>query len=75
MSPTQMKKYFKLAYGDSIYSYLKTYRMKKATQLLLDGKFNVAEVASRVGYTNSSKFAQAFKEYTGCSPKEYKNKT
>jgi AraC-like DNA-binding protein len=42
---------------------------------LLDGKFNVAEVASRVGYTNSSKFAQAFKEYTGCSPKEYKNKT
>ena len=34
----------------------------------------VAEVASRVGYTNSSKFAQAFKEYTGCSPKEYRNK-
>ena len=75
MSPTQMKKYFKLAYGDSIYSYLKTYRMKKATQLLLDGKFNVAEVAGRVGYTNSSKFAQAFKEYTGQSPKEFRNKT
>ena len=74
MSPTQMKKYFKLAYGDSIYSYLKTYRMKKATQLLMEGKFNVAEVASRVGYTNSSKFAQAFKEYTGSSPKEYRNK-
>ena len=74
MSPTQMKKYFKLAYGDSIYSYLKTYRMKKATQLLLEGKYNVAEVASRVGYTNSSKFAQAFKEFTGYSPKEYRNK-
>ena len=55
-------------------SYLKTYRMKKATQLLMEGKFNVAEVASRVGYTNSSKFAQAFKEYTGSSPKEYRNK-
>ena len=74
MSPTQMKKYFKLAYGDSIYSYLKTYRMKKAVQFLMEGKFNVAEVASRVGYTNSSKFAQAFKEYTGSSPKEYRNK-
>lgn len=75
MSPTQMKKYFKLAYGDSIYSYLKTYRMKKATQLLQDGKMNIAEVAGRVGYTNSSKFAQAFKEFTGCTPKEYRNKS
>ena len=75
MSPTQMKKYFKLAYGDSIYSYLKTYRMKTASQLLQDGKFNIAEVASRVGYTNSSKFAQAFKEYTGRSPKEFRNKS
>jgi len=74
MSPTQMKKYFKLAYGDSIYSYLKTYRMKKATQLLLDGKLNIAEIAGHVGYTNSSKFAQAFKEYTGCTPKEFRNK-
>ena len=74
MSPTQMKKYFKLAYGDSIYSYLKTYRMKKASQLLHEGKFNIAEIASRVGYTNSSKFAQAFKEYTGCSPKEFRNR-
>ena len=74
MSPTQMKKYFKLAYGDTIYSYLKSYRMKKATQLLMEGKFNIAEIASRVGYTNSSKFAQAFKEYTGSTPKEYRNK-
>ncbi|MBR6855337.1 MAG: helix-turn-helix transcriptional regulator, partial [Fibrobacter sp.] len=65
----------KLAYGDSVYSYLKTYRMKKATQLLQDGKMNIAEVAGRVGYTNSSKFAQAFKEFTGCTPKEYRNKS
>jgi len=74
MSPTQMKKYFKLAYGDSIYSYLKTYRMKLATQLLHDVHISIADVAGRVGYANSSKFAQAFKEYAGCSPKEYRNK-
>lgn len=74
MSPTQMKKYFKLAYGDSIYSYLKSYRMKLATQFLLEEKLNIAEVAGRVGYTNSSKFAQAFKEFTGQSPKEFRNK-
>lgn len=74
MSPTQMKKYFKLAYGDSIYSYVKTYRMKLATQLLQDEKISIADVAGRVGYANSSKFAQAFKEFTGLSPKEYRNK-
>ena len=74
MSPTQMKKYFKLAYGDSIYSYVKTYRMKLATQLLKDEKISIADVAGRVGYANSSKFAQAFKDYTGCSPKEYRDK-
>lgn len=74
MSPTQMKKYFKLAYGDSIYSYVKTHRMKLATQLLQDDNFSIADVAGRVGYANSSKFAQAFKEFTGYSPKEYRNK-
>ena len=74
MSPTQMKKYFKLAYGDSIYAYVKTHRMKVATQLLQEGKISIADVAGRVGYTNSSKFAQAFKEFTGLSPKEYRNK-
>lgn len=74
MSSTQMKKYFKLSYGTSIYSYLKTYRMKMAVQMLSDEKSSISAVASRVGYTNSSKFAHAFKEYTGCTPKEYRNK-
>lgn len=73
MSLTQMKKYFKLSYGMSIYSYLKTYRMKIAVQMLSDEKASISSVAASVGYTNSSKFAHAFKEYAGCSPKEYRN--
>ncbi len=74
MSPTQMKKYFKLSYGFSIYSYLKTYRMKLAVQMLSEENANISTIASRVGYTNSSKFAHAFKEYAGCTPKEFRNK-
>lgn len=74
MSSTQMKKYFKLSYGTTIYSYLKTYRMKIAVQLLAEENASVSNVAAKVGYTNSSKFAHAFKEFTGCTPKEYRNK-
>lgn len=74
MSPTQMKKYFKLSYGFSIYSYLKTYRMKLAVQMLSEGSANISTIAARVGYTNSSKFAHAFKDYAGCTPKEFRNK-
>jgi AraC-like DNA-binding protein len=41
-----------------------------ARRLLREGRYNVTEVALRVGYTNPSKFAAAFKAQFGVSPSQ-----
>lgn len=42
--------------------------MEEARRLLLERHLNVTEVAMRVGYTNPSKFAAAFRKQFGVSP-------
>ncbi len=71
MPLTLMKKCFKEVYGTSIYNYLKTYRMQVARKLLKEGKLNVTEVATQIGYLNPSKFSTTFKNEYGMTPKEF----
>ena len=46
-------------------------RLTQAAQLLLEGDWNVSEVAAIVGYGKPSNFAAAFKKKYGVSPKNY----
>jgi AraC-like DNA-binding protein len=69
---TQMKLCFKSVYGDSIYSYIKTYRMNAAALFLKQSENGVADIAGQVGYDNASKFAAAFKSVKGMTPAEYR---
>lgn len=73
MSATLLKKCFKTAYGESIYAYLKNYRMKIAAEYLAKDELPIFEIANRVGYINSSKFTAAFKQVIGQTPKEYRS--
>ncbi len=72
INQTTLKTAFKAVYGQPVASYMKDYRIKKAKELLLHTDSPIAEIASRVGYENQSKFTQAFKEVTGMLPKEYR---
>ncbi|MBU1371088.1 MAG: response regulator [Bacteroidetes bacterium] len=47
-------------------------RMTKAAELLKDKKYRVNEVALMVGYEDTNRFSQAFKQYHGVSPSGYK---
>lgn len=73
-SLTSMKKCFKEVYGDSIYSYMKSYRMNEACILLKETNDNISNIASYLGYDNPSKFAAAFKSVIGFTPLKYRNK-
>ena len=66
ISLTGMKNCFKEVYGDSMYSYLRRYRMNiAATMLRQDSKKGIAEIAGAVGYESPSKFATAFSSGDG----------
>ena len=63
---------FKKATGYSPKEYLLTLRMEKAKSLLEKTDMPVNAVANSVGYTDQLAFSRMFKEYTGISPKAFR---
>ncbi len=50
---------------------IKVKRMKKAAELLLEGKYNVSEVSWKVGIEDPFYFSKCFKAQFGCAPSKY----
>lgn len=74
ISPTNMKKCFKEVYGNSIYAYMKLYRLQVAEKLLRESSLTIGEIAMQVGYLNPNKFTTAFCNEYGISPTLYRKK-
>ena len=72
MSATNVKKYFTEVYGNSIYAYLKEYRIQQAAKMLKSTTDDIAVIAGNVGYDNASKFASSFKSVMGITPNEFR---
>ena len=72
ISKTSLKNCFKAVYGKPIFKWRKEYKLDYACRLLDEDSLNISEISKTVGYASPSKFSQAFKEYVGCTPSEYK---
>lgn len=68
LNEAKLKAGFRAQFGDTVYGYLRRQRLEEAHRLLSRGRYNVSEVAVRVGYANPSKFAAAFRAQFGVSP-------
>jgi two-component system response regulator YesN len=62
---------FRTYTGESFNSYLDHVRIRKAKEMLGEGKYKVYEISQRVGYKNIDYFYRKFKYYVGQKPKEY----
>ena len=70
---TSMKICFKNVYGNSIFAYMRFYRINLGAVLLRQNKeYSIAEIAGKVGYDSPSKFSTAFKDVMGVSPIIYR---
>lgn len=67
----QLKAGFKEIYGNTVFGFLLDHKLDSARVLLDSMKFQVAEVAYKIGYTNPSHFIAAFKKKFGVTPKKY----
>ncbi|MBQ7794175.1 MAG: helix-turn-helix transcriptional regulator [Clostridia bacterium] len=72
VSPAQLKKCFYSVFGESVYAYIRSYKMQSAAVSLRTTERSIAEIAGIFGYENSSKFAKAFRDVIGVSPTEYR---
>jgi AraC-like DNA-binding protein len=72
MSAGHFSREFRLAYGESPYSYLMTRRIERAMALLRGGDLSVTEVCFEVGCSSLGTFSTRFTELVGMSPSEYR---
>jgi AraC-like DNA-binding protein len=72
MSAGHFSRQFKLAYGESPYSYLMTRRIERAMALLRRGDLNVTEVCFAVGCSSLGTFSTRFTELVGVPPSVYR---
>lgn len=74
MPVTAMKLCFKNVFGLPVFTYARRERMKIAAKELRESDHGILEIAGSVGYNNGSKFAHAFQDVMGMTPKEYRKK-
>jgi transcriptional regulator GlxA family with amidase domain len=73
MSAGHLSRQFKLAYGESPYSYLMTRRIERAMALLRRGDLSVTEVCFEVGCASLGTFSSRFTELVGVPPSVYRS--
>ncbi|MDX6686646.1 MAG: hypothetical protein QOF86_2774 [Baekduia sp.] len=72
MSAGHLSRQFRLAYGESPYSYLMTRRIERAMALLRRGDLSVTEVCFAVGCSSLGTFSSRFAELVGMPPCAYR---
>lgn len=73
MSAGHLSRQFKLAYGESPYSYLMTRRIERAMALLRRGDMSVTDVCFEVGCSSLGTFSTRFTELVGVPPSVYRS--
>jgi AraC-like DNA-binding protein len=72
LSAGHLSRQFRLAYGESPYSYLMTRRIERAMALLRRGDLSVTEVCFAVGCSSLGTFSTRFAELVGVPPSSYR---
>ncbi len=72
LSREKLSGIFQKQFKQSPQQYKTQFRMRTAEQLLRQTDQPVKEIAFQLGYRSLSRFATAFRQYHGCSPREYR---
>ena len=57
--------------GEKPLDFFKKYKLNRAAELLLEGHYNVSEVAYKTGFSSLTVFSRSFKQHFGVAPSEY----
>lgn len=74
MSPRQLSRVFKNAYGKTPSEYLTAVRVKSMAELLRETELNIGAVANQVGWRSRTRATTAFESYLGMSPSTYRSR-
>lgn len=73
INPYYLSKLFKEKTGENYISYLTRVRIENAKKLLRNPEYKIYSISEMVGYDSARHLSKVFKEFTGLTPKEYRN--
>lgn len=71
MSRMHLYRKIKAITGQTVVEFIRTIRLKRAAQLILQNQSTIAEITYQVGFSDLQYFRKCFKKLFGCSPSEY----
>jgi signal transduction histidine kinase/ligand-binding sensor domain-containing protein/DNA-binding response OmpR family regulator len=71
LSKVQTYRKVKAISGLSIVEFIRTVRLKKASQLILEARLNFSEIAFTTGFSTPSYFSKCFHDHFGKTPSEF----
>jgi AraC-like DNA-binding protein len=75
LSTSYLTHFFKDEYGKNISEYIGETRIRHAKTLLETTDMPIGEIAFNCGFLDANFFSRKFKQITGCTPTQYKNRT
>ena len=73
MSRTTFAQRFHSAFGRTAMDFVREVRLRGAAKLLRQSQDPIKTIAARMGYASRSNFSNAFREFFGVGPAEYRN--
>lgn len=71
MSRTQLHRKILSITGQAPGEFIRIFKLKRAAQLLLEGRFSVTQVAYEIGFSSPAQFTRAFSKQFDCLPSEF----
>ncbi len=71
-SPGECCRLFKRVTGQTIFTYLQSYRLSKSADLLRAGELSVSQIAYESGFCSTSYFIEVFKRNFGQTPQRFR---
>jgi len=72
LSREYVSRKFRQETGVTLSEYVERLRMEKATMLLANRAYKIADIAEMVGYADEKYFSKVFKKHTGLSPQQHR---
>lgn len=74
VSENECLRCFRTMLGSTPIRYVKQVRVQRAAELLAATDRKISDIGGSCGFQEMSYFARVFREYKGCTPKEYRLK-
>lgn len=72
LSAAKLQEGFKFQHGLTVCEYIRSVRLTKSEDLIVNTDLNISEIVYSVGFTSRSYFSKIFKERYDCTPSDYK---